>query len=101
MVLRAARLAMRLVDNIQPVLSHDVPSPRVFSLPTGSSLSQPSATPPVGLCLVLGMAISGLPMEKLMKPLVPFLGAIIAVLLLMAFEGETVLFIPRLLGFVK
>ena len=36
-----------------------------------------------------------------MKPLVPFLGAIIAVLLLVAFAGETVLFIPRLLGFVK
>ncbi len=58
-------------------------------------------TPPVGLCLVLGMAISGLSMEKLMKPLVPFLGAIIAVLLLVRFVPETVLFIPRLLGFVK
>ena len=34
-------------------------------------------TPPVGLCLFLGMAISGLPMEKLIKPLVPFLIAIV------------------------
>ena len=58
-------------------------------------------TPPVGLCLFLGMAISGLPMEKLVRPLVPFLAAIIAVLLLVAFIPETVLFIPRLLGFVK
>ena len=58
-------------------------------------------TPPVGLCLFLGMAISGLSMEKLVKPLVPFLTAIIAVLLLVAFVPETVLLIPRLLGFVK
>jgi tripartite ATP-independent transporter DctM subunit len=58
-------------------------------------------TPPVGLCLFLGMAISGLPMEKLVKPLVPFLAAIITVLLLVAFVPETVLFVPRLLGFVK
>jgi tripartite ATP-independent transporter DctM subunit len=58
-------------------------------------------TPPVGLCLFLGMAISGLPMEKLIKPLVPFLIAITTVLLIVAFVPETVLFVPRLLGFVK
>jgi tripartite ATP-independent transporter DctM subunit len=58
-------------------------------------------TPPVGLCLFLGMAISGLPMEKLLKPMLPFLAAIIAVLLLVAFVPETVLFVPRLMGFVK
>jgi tripartite ATP-independent transporter DctM subunit len=58
-------------------------------------------TPPVGLCLFLGMSISGLPMEKLVKPMLPFLAAIIAVLFLVAFVPETVLFIPRLMGFVK
>jgi tripartite ATP-independent transporter DctM subunit len=58
-------------------------------------------TPPVGLCLFLGMAISGLPMEKLVRPLIPFLAAIIAVLFLVAFVPETVLMIPRLMGFVK
>jgi C4-dicarboxylate transporter DctM subunit len=58
-------------------------------------------TPPVGLCLFLGMAISGLPMEKLVRPLVPFLAAIVAVLLIVAFVPESVLLIPRLLGFVK
>ncbi len=42
-------------------------------------------TPPVGLCLFVGMSISGLPMEKLMKPLLPFLAAIIVVLLILAF----------------
>jgi C4-dicarboxylate transporter DctM subunit len=58
-------------------------------------------TPPVGLCLFLGMAISGLSMEKLVKPLMPFLAAIITVLFLVAFVPETVLFVPRLMGFVK
>jgi C4-dicarboxylate transporter DctM subunit len=58
-------------------------------------------TPPVGLCLFLAMAISGLPMEKLIRPLLPFLAAIILVLLLVAFVPETVLFLPRLMGFVK
>jgi tripartite ATP-independent transporter DctM subunit len=56
-------------------------------------------TPPVGLCLFVGMAVSGLPMEKLVKPLLPFLLAIVAVLLLIAAWPETTLFLPRLLGF--
>jgi tripartite ATP-independent transporter DctM subunit len=58
-------------------------------------------TPPVGLCLFLGMAISGLPMDQLIRPLLPFLAAIIVVLFVVAFVPETVLLVPRLLGFVK
>jgi C4-dicarboxylate transporter DctM subunit len=58
-------------------------------------------TPPVGLCLFVGMAISGLPMERLVRPLVPFVAAIVVVLLLVAFVPETVLFVPRLLGFLQ
>ena len=58
-------------------------------------------TPPVGLCLFVGMAISGLPMEKLMKPLLPFLASIVVTLLLIAFMPELVLFLPRLLGFTQ
>lgn len=58
-------------------------------------------TPPVGLCLFVGMAISGLPMEKLMRPLVPFLCAIIAVLFVVAFVPETTLWLPRVWGLVK
>jgi C4-dicarboxylate transporter DctM subunit len=58
-------------------------------------------TPPVGLCLFVGMAISGLPMEKLLKPLLPFLAAIVAALLLVAFIPEIALVVPRALGFVR
>jgi C4-dicarboxylate transporter DctM subunit len=58
-------------------------------------------TPPVGLCLFVGMAISGLPMDKLVKPLWPFLAAIITALLLVAFVPEIVLIVPKMLGFVR
>ena len=47
------------------------------------------------------MAISGLPMEKLIKPLLPFLAAIVVTLLLVAFIPETVLVVPRTLGFTR
>jgi tripartite ATP-independent transporter DctM subunit len=58
-------------------------------------------TPPVGLCLFVGMAISGLPMEKLMKPLLPFLASIVVTLLLIAFMPGLIMFLPRLLGFAQ
>jgi C4-dicarboxylate transporter DctM subunit len=58
-------------------------------------------TPPVGLCLFVGMAISRLPMEKLVRPLWPFLAAIVAVLLIVAFIPEVALFLPRALGFTR
>jgi C4-dicarboxylate transporter DctM subunit len=57
-------------------------------------------TPPVGLCLFVGMAISGLPMDKLVRPLLPFLAPIVATLLLVAFVPEIALFLPRYLGFL-
>jgi tripartite ATP-independent transporter DctM subunit len=58
-------------------------------------------TPPVGLCLFVGMAISGLSMDKLVKPLMPFLAAIVATLFLVAFIPEIALFLPKLLGLAK
>lgn len=58
-------------------------------------------TPPVGLCLFVGMAISGLPMEKLVRPLLPFLAAIVVTLLLVAMVPPITLFLPRLLGFAS
>jgi C4-dicarboxylate transporter DctM subunit len=58
-------------------------------------------TPPVGLCLFVGMAISGLPMEKLVRPLLPFLAAIVATLIVVAFVPEVTLYLPKALGLVK
>ena len=58
-------------------------------------------TPPVGLCLFVGMAISGLSMDKLVRPLLPFLAAIVATLILVAMLPDLTLYLPRLLGFVK
>jgi C4-dicarboxylate transporter DctM subunit len=47
------------------------------------------------------MAISGLPMEKLVRPLLPFLAAIVATLIVVAFVPEVTLYLPKALGLVK
>ena len=58
-------------------------------------------TPPVGLCLFVGMAISGLSMDKLVKPILPFLAAIVVTLVFVAMIPEISLFLPRVLGFAN
>ena len=40
-------------------------------------------------------------MDQLVRPLVPFLAAIVATLLLLAFIPEITLFLPRVLGFAN
>lgn len=58
-------------------------------------------TPPVGLCLFVGMSVSGLPMEKVVPSLLPFIAAIVATLLTIAVLPDITLFLPRLLGFIQ
>ncbi len=54
-------------------------------------------TPPVGSCLYVGAAISGLRVEQFLKDLIPFIVAIALVLVLIAFVPFVVEFMPGLL----
>lgn len=55
-------------------------------------------TPPVGSGLYVGASVGKVKVEQVLKPLVPFYIAIIAMLLLITYVPETTLFLPRLLG---
>ncbi|EFR7202485.1 TRAP transporter large permease [Salmonella enterica] len=55
-------------------------------------------TPPVGSGLYVGASIGKVKVEEVIKPLLPFYGAIIGVLLLITYIPEITLFLPRLLG---
>ncbi|EAQ3481424.1 TRAP transporter large permease [Salmonella enterica] len=55
-------------------------------------------TPPVGSGLYVGASVSKVKVEEVIKPLLPFYGAIIGVLLLITYIPEITLFLPRLLG---
>lgn len=54
-------------------------------------------TPPVGSCLYVGAAISGLRVDEFVKDLIPFIIAITIVLLLIAFIPPLVTFVPDVL----
>lgn len=55
-------------------------------------------TPPVGSGLYVGASVGKVKVEDVIKPLMPFYGAIIGVLLLITYIPEITLFLSRLLG---
>ena len=56
-------------------------------------------TPPYGLLLFIMMNISGAPMRHIVRDVLPFLFAMIGALAFITFVPETVLWLPRLMGY--
>jgi tripartite ATP-independent transporter DctM subunit len=56
-------------------------------------------TPPYGLLLFVMTSITGVPLRDIVREVVPFLLAMIAALAVITFVPETVLWLPRLLGY--
>ena len=56
-------------------------------------------TPPYGLLLFIMTNISGAPLRAIVRDVLPFLFAMLAVLALITFVPEVVLWLPRLLGY--
>ncbi len=56
-------------------------------------------TPPVGVCLFVACGIAKIPIEKVTRPLLPFLIVLITTLMIITFVPKIALFLPKLLGF--
>lgn len=52
-------------------------------------------TPPVGISLMVASSVSQEPMQNLVRPVLPFIGALVVVLLLVTFIPEISLWLPR------
>lgn len=57
-------------------------------------------TPPVGSVLFVGCSVAEISIEKVIKPLLPFFVALVAVLLLVTYVPAISLFLPRLFGLI-
>jgi C4-dicarboxylate transporter DctM subunit len=56
-------------------------------------------TPPVGVCLYVACGLSRLPIEAVIRPLLPFLLVLTVTLLVISYVPDITLFLPRLLGY--
>ena len=56
-------------------------------------------TPPLGLCLFVAEGIAGVGMARLTHAILPFFAVEVLVLLILTFVPETVIWLPRVLGY--
>ena len=63
------------------------------------NLSVGLCTPPVGSVLFIGCSVSGLSIDKVIKPLIPMFVAMVVVLLLVTYLPQISLWLPRSFGF--
>ncbi len=56
-------------------------------------------TPPVGSCLFIGSAVSGVKIERIVKASLPFYACMIVVLLMVSFIPQVSMLIPNLCGY--
>lgn len=87
-----------LVPILFPVVSQLGVDPVQFGMILCVGLAIGMITPPFGCCLFVACGTAKLPLEALTKRAVPFIGALIAVLLLVTFFEPVSLALPRLFG---
>lgn len=81
-----------------PIMTKLGVDPVHFGIIMICNLAIGTITPPVGSGLYVGASVGKVKVEEVIKPLLPFYGAIIGVLLLITYIPEITLFLPRLLG---
>lgn len=81
-----------------PIMTKLGVDPAHFGIIMIDNLAIGTITPPVGSGLYVGESVGKVKVEDVIKPLMPFYGAIIGVLLLITYLPEITLFLPRLLG---
>ena len=58
-------------------------------------------SPPVGVCLYVACGLSRISIEEVIRSLLPFLGVLVATVLVISYVPEIALFLPRQLGYVE
>ena len=96
-IMDMAPLIMITTPILLPVTQAIGMDPVQFGVMMVLNLAIGLCTPPVGAVLFVGCTIGKISMEKLTKSLIPFYVAMIAVLMLVTFVPQVVLFVPDLL----
>ena len=81
-----------------PVMTSIGVDPVHFGLFAIMNLCVGSITPPVGTGLYVGASVGGVKAEQMLKPLIPFYLAIMAVLLLITYFPGLVMWLPNMAG---
>jgi len=95
MIMDMASLILILTPVFMPIVRFIGMDPVHFGIVMILNLGIGLLTPPVGTTLFVGSAISGIPMIKIAKAMIPFYLVMVAVLLLITFIPDLVMYIPN------
>lgn len=99
MVMDAMPALLVLAPTFLPVAVNNYGlNPVHFGVVMGFNLIIGLMTPPYGPALFTGAAVSSLPIGKTSKEMIPFILASIAILLLVTFLPDIVLYLPKIFG---
>lgn len=87
-----------LMPILVPVANAMGIDPVHFGIIVAANVGLGMVSPPVGICLFVSCGLSGTPIERVVKPLLPFLLVLTISLMVITFVPQVSLFLPRLLG---
>ena len=71
-----------------------------FGIIVAANVGLGMISPPVGICLFVACGVSETPIEKVVRPILPFLAVLVVALMVITFVPEITLFFPRWLTFI-
>ena len=87
-----------LMPILSPIATDYGIEPIHFGILVAANLAIGLATPPIGLVLSTAAAVAKLPIERVIRPMLPMLACLIAMLFLLTYVEDFSMFLPRLLG---
>lgn len=83
---------------VAPIMINAGIDPVHFGVVMCANLSIGLATPPMGLVLFVASGVSGVPLQKISKAIIPFLAVEFAIIFLLSYFPQLVIGLPKLLG---
>jgi C4-dicarboxylate transporter DctM subunit len=87
-----------LMPILTPIaVAHGI-NPIHFGILVEANVALALAHPPVGLCLFAACAVANVPLERVIRPLIPFILILIVTMLVITYVEGFSMFLPRVLG---
>lgn len=89
-----------LMPILVPVAAEQGIEPIHFAILVEANVALGLATPPVGVCLYAACAVANLPLERVVRPMLPMIAVLVVTMLFITYVEGFSMFLPSLLGLV-
>jgi TRAP-type C4-dicarboxylate transport system permease large subunit len=98
MIMDGTPALLILMPILTPIAVRFGIAPIHFGILVEANVAIGMITPPVGLCLYTACGIANIPLERVVKPLIPMIAILTTTMLAITYIPAFSLFLPRLLG---